>query len=91
MEANLGGTNIGKALRYIFGNEEFNDIKLSKSHNRDECIDLIIKNSDKFRLHAIGIGNNFNKALIERSGKVRKGPSFFVNDAEDIEMVMLNI
>ena len=100
LEANLGGTNIGKPLRYIFANEDYDDIKLSKNiflltdgqvHNRDECIDLITKNSDKFRVHAIGIGNNFDKVLIERSGKVGKGSSFFVNDVEDIEMVMLNI
>ena len=100
MKANLGGTNIGKPLKYIFGNEDYDDIKLSKNiflltdgqvRNRDECIDLITKNSNRFRLHAIGIGNNFDKVLIKRSGKVGKGSSFFVNDVEDIEMVMLNI
>ena len=100
MAGNLGGTNIGEPLQYIFGNEYYDNIKLSKNiflltdgqvNNRDLCIDLITKNSNKFRTHAIGIGNHFDKVLVERSGKVGKGSSFFVKDAENIEMVMLNI
>ena len=100
MEANLGGTNIGEPLKYIFRNEDYDNIKLSKNiflltdgqvNNRDLCIDLITKNSNKFRTHAIGIGHNFDKVLVERSGKVGKGSSFFVQDVENIEMVMLNI
>jgi hypothetical protein len=31
MKANLGGTNIGKPLRFIFGNEDYDDIRLSKN------------------------------------------------------------
>ena len=100
MDGNLGGTNIGEPLQYIFGNEYYDNIKLSKNiflltdgqvNNRDLCIDLITKNSNKFRTHAIGIGNHFDKVLVERSGKVGKGSSFFVQDVENIEMVMLNI
>ena len=100
LDSNLGGTNIGAPLKYIFGNEDYDNIKLSKNiflltdgqvNNRDLCIDLITKNSNKFRTHAIGIGNRFDKILIERSGKVGKGSSFFVYDVENIEMVMLNI
>ena len=100
MEANLGGTNIGEPLKYIFRNEDYDNIKLSKNiflltdgqvNNRDLCIDLITKNSNKFRTNAIGIGHNFDKVLVERSGKVGKGSSFFVQDVENIEMVMLNI
>ena len=100
IEANLGGTNIGDPLKYIFENKLYDNIKLSKNifiltdgqvNNRDRCIDLITKNNNKFRTHAIGIGNDFDKILIERSGKVGKGSSFFVNNIENIEMVMLNI
>jgi len=100
MDGNLGGTNIGEPLKYIFGNEDYDNIKLSKNiflltdgqvNNRDLCIDLITKNSNKFRTHAIGIGDHFDQVLVERSGKVGKGSSFFVKDVENIEMVMLNI
>ena len=100
MEADLGGTNIGEPLNYIFNNEYFDNIKLSKNlflltdgqvNNRDLCIDLITKNSNKFRVPAIGIGDNFDEILIERSGKVGKGSSFFENDVEKIEMMMLKI
>ena len=100
IDGNLGGTNIGEPLKYIFGNEYYDNIKLSKNiflltdgqvNNRDLCIDLITKNSNKFRTHAIGIGDHFDKVLVERSGKVGKGSSFFVQDVENIEMVMLNI
>ena len=100
IEADLGGTNIGEPLKYIFENENYENIKLSKNiflltdghvNNRDKCIDLITKNSHKFRVHAIGIGDNFDKILVERSGKVGKGSSFFVNNVENIETVLLNI
>ena len=50
IEADLGGTNIGEPLKYIFENENYENIKLSKNiflltdghvNNRDKCIDLI--------------------------------------------------
>ena len=36
------------------------------------------------RIHSIGIGNDFDKILIERCGKLGKGSSNFVPNVEEI-------
>ena len=82
----MGGTNINSPLEAIFNDKSYYKINLSKHiflltdgqvNDREGCINLITANSNKFRLHALGIGNNFDKNLIERSGKLGKGSSFF--------------
>ena len=91
LEADMGGTNIGSPLKNIYEND-YSNIKLSKNililtdgqvNNREECVDLITKNSNKFRVHAIGIGSGFDKILIERSGKLGKGSSSFVRNIKN--------
>ena len=52
---------------------------------------LITTNSSKFRIHSIGIGNYFDKVLIERCGKLGKGTSAFVQDVEKINSVVIDI
>ena len=98
LTANLGGTNISKPLRDIFTSQSYSKINLSKNifmltdgevHDREECIKLVTNNSGKFRLHAIGIGNYFDKILIERCGKLGKGSSSFVKDMDKINSVVI--
>ena len=99
IEADMGGTNIGSPLNDIYKDDYYTNIKLSKNilvltdgqvNNRDECVNLITANSNKFRIHAIGIGDLFDKILIERSGKLGKGSSNFVEDIEKINAVVIN-
>ena len=98
LSANLGGTNISGPLDNIFNSNNYSNINLSKNifmltdgevHDREECIRLVTNNSGKFRLHAIGIGNYFDKILIERCGKLGKGSSSFVKDMDKINSVVI--
>jgi hypothetical protein len=79
LDADLGGTNISGPLREIYNSDNvYSKINLSKNiflltdgkvFDRDECINLIATNCNKFRIHSIGIGSSFDKILIEKCGK----------------------
>ena len=99
LEAVMGGTNINSPLEAIYNDKSYFKINLSKHiflltdgqvNDREGCINLITANSNKFRLHALGIGNNFDKNLIERSGKLGKGSSYFIEDVEQISSIIID-
>ena len=74
VNADLGGTDISSPLRDIFSCEyDYSKINLSRNifmltdgyvEDRNDCINLIKENSNKFRINAIGLGNNFDEVLI---------------------------
>ena len=99
LKADLGGTNISSPLSAIYNDNNYSKIHLSKNiflltdgqvHDREQCINLITSNSSKFRIHALGIGTDFDKILIERCGKLGKGTSSFVEDVKNINSVVIN-
>ena len=99
LRADLGGTNISSPLSAIYNDNNYSKINLSKNiflltdgqvHDREQCINLITSNSSKFRIHALGIGTDFDKILIERCGKLGKGTSSFVEDVKKINSVVIN-
>ena len=92
LKADLGGTNINSPLESIYNSKSYDKINLNKHiflltdgqvNDRDGCISLITENANKFRIHAFGIGNYFDRYFIERSGKLGKGSYFFI--LEDIQ------
>ena len=100
LEADLGGTNISGPLASIYNDEYYSKINLSKNiflltdgevFDREKCIELISVNSNKFRLHSLGIGNGFDKRLIKQCGKLGKGTSSFVRDLEKIDEVVIDV
>jgi hypothetical protein len=52
-------------------------------------LELISNNSEKFKVHSIGIGNDFDKNLIEKSGIQGKGSYHFVHNIEEINSVII--
>ena len=99
LKANMGGTNISGPLDAVYKDNNYSKINLSKNiflltdgqvHDREQCVNLITTNSNKFRIHALGIGNDFDKVLIERSGKLGKGSSSFVEDVEKINTAVID-
>ena len=99
LDANLGGTNISGPLKEIYSDECYSKINFSKNiflltdgvvWDREECFEVINKNSGKFRIHSIGIGSGFDKVLIERCGKLGKGTSSFVLDMNNINSVVID-
>ena len=100
LNANLGGTDISSPLREIFRCDDvYSKINLSKNlflltdgevDDRNDCINLIKDNSNKFRIHSIGLGDYFDKVLIEQCGKLGKGSSSFVKDVENLNSVVID-
>ena len=98
LEANLAGTDISTPLKYIFNNNLYENINLGRNlyiltdgevNNREECLELISSNSEKFKVHAIGIGSSFDKILIQNAGLQGKGSYQFVNNISDINSIII--
>ena len=99
LNADMGGTNINSPLKDIYNNINYSKINLSKNiflltdgqiNDRDECVELITANSNKFRIHSLGIGDRFDEIFIERSGKLGKGSFLFVKNVEEINSAVIN-
>ena len=99
LDADMGGTNISSPLEDIYNKSNYTNINLSKNlfiltdgevDDREKCIDLITTNSNKFRVHAFGIGKYFDKILIEKAGQLGKGSSSFVEKIEQIKSIVIS-
>ena len=83
LNADLGGTNIYSPLKGIYDSYEIYDkLKISKNiflltdgdiEDKEDTLALIENNNSIFQIYSIGIGNNFDKDLIENAGIVGKG------------------
>ena len=101
LQADKGGTNIISPLNDIFNNKkEYEKIKLSKNiilltdgevENENRCFNLIKENCDMFKVHSIGIGNEFDEELIKSCGIYGKGSFNFVKNLDNINSVVIKI
>ena len=101
LNADKGGTNIVSPLIDIFNNKkEYEKIKLSKNiilltdgevEDKNECFNLIKENCNMFKVHSIGIGNDFDEELIKSCGIYGKGSFNFVKNLSYINSVVIKI
>ena len=99
LKADMGGTNISTPLKDIFSSKNYDNINLAKNiflltdgqvHDREECINSISANNSRFRIQSIGIGDQFDRILIERCGKIGKGSSSFVINVEELNHIVID-
>ena len=98
LKADLGGTDISSPLKDIFNSKDYDDINLGRNlfiltdgevDNREECLELISINSEKFKVHAIGIGSSFDKKLIQNAGIQGKGSYHFVQNVSEVNSIII--
>ena len=100
LKADLAGTDIYSPLKDIYDSYKlYDEIDLPKNIflltdgeiiNKDKTLDLIEKNSTKFSVFSIGIGNGFDKDLIKNSGILGKGSYNFCFDINDLNKTITN-
>ena len=100
LKANLAGTDIYSPLKDIFDSYKLYDkIDLPKNIflltdgeivNKDKTLKLIEKNSTKFSVFSIGIGNAFDKDLIKNAGILGKGSYNFCYNINELNKTITN-
>ena len=95
LRADNGGTNIYDPLKDIYDSkDDYNKINLPKNlflltdgdiNNRKDTLNIIEENSNEFFVFSVGIGNYFDKDLIQNAGILGKGNYNFCSDIKDIE------
>ena len=99
LKANLGGTNLLLPLKEIFKEDNYKDI-INLARNvfiltdgetdcSNECLNIISKNKDKYRIHSFGLGYYYNKKFIKKCGILGMGSYNFVEDISKINSVVI--
>ena len=101
INADLGGTNLYAPLEEIFKNKElYIELNLpihliiitdGKVMNAGSCANIIYENKNIFKTHAIGIGDDCDKSLIEQCANSGRGIKSFINDVNYIFYPIFNI
>ena len=98
LSADKGGTNLYPPLQNIYNNNIYEKFDMEKhiflltdgkTNDKEECLKLIGSYSDKFYFHSIGIGY-CDKDLIERSALIGNGYSFFIDNLDNMNKVIIS-
>ena len=98
LDADLGGTDLLQPLKVIFQSNKYDNINLCRNlfiltdgyvEDRNETLNLIKNNSNLFRVHTFGLGNNFDRNFIEKAGK--NGSYNFVEDISKLKMNVIQV
>ena len=94
IKADLGGTNLFNPLQDIFKNKElYTKLNLpinliiitdGKVMNAGSCAYIIYENRELFKTHAIGIGDDYDRALIEQCAYSGRGIKAFVKNINNM-------
>ena len=98
LRANKGGTELYSPLSDIYNNSIYEKFDMIKHiflltdgaiSDKEETLNLIGSHSDKFYFHSIGIGY-CDKDLIERSALIGNGYSYFIDDLNNLNKVIIS-
>ena len=93
-----GGTYLFSPLKKILSSIEYEHIHLCRNlfiltdgevENSERCLSLISNNSNLYRVHAFGIGNDYDKNFIEKAGK--NGSYNFIPNIDVLKENLINI
>ena len=98
LDAELGGTKVGKPLKDIYdSNTIYDKINLPKNiflltdgetWDKEEALLLIEKNSSQFTVYSIGIGEDFDEDLIKNAGILGKGNYNFCKNLDNLNSII---
>ncbi len=101
VKADLGGTNLYNPLYYVYSSfEKYKKLNLANNiivftdglvSNIEQLCHTISNNKKHFRLHALGIGANFDKNLIDRMSQAGRGIKAYIPDYLSINIVIFKI
>uniref|UniRef100_A0A0G4FXR4 VWFA domain-containing protein n=1 Tax=Chromera velia CCMP2878 TaxID=1169474 RepID=A0A0G4FXR4_9ALVE len=98
MEANMGGTELGGALRFAL--ERNNKAGFARQvfvltdgqvTNTTEMIDLALRYRDKARVFTLGIGSGVSTELVAGLARAGGGDAKFVQDGEDVRQQVVGL
>ena len=100
LEADFGCTDIYSPLQDIYSLDKIYDsIELPKNiflltdgeiENKEDTLAIIEKNTNKYSIYSIGIGDNFDQDLIKNAGIIGKGNYNFCKDIETLNKIIAN-
>ena len=98
LDADLGGTEVAKPLKDIYdSNNIYDKINLPKNiflltdgetWDKKEALELIEKNSSKFTVYSIGIGEDFDEDLIKNAGILGKGNYNYCKNLDNLNSII---
>ena len=97
LQANLGGTDIFSPLKYVYSSFHKESNHLPKNIfiltngcvvNKEETLNLIENNSERYKVYSIGIGDNFDEDLIKNAGIIGKGHYNFCQDIKKLNEII---
>jgi hypothetical protein len=99
LDADKGGTELYSPLSSIFNNKIYDKFDMVKHiilltdgaiDRKEQTLNLIGSHSDKFYFHSIGIESS-DQDLIERSALIGNGYSFFINNLDNLNQVIISV
>ena len=100
LKGDLGGTDIYSPLKAIYDSFEiYASIKVPKNiflltdgniENKENTLALIENNNNNFSIYSIGIGNDFDKNLIENAGIIGKGHYNFCPNLNELNKIIVS-
>ena len=99
LKANRGGTELYKPLNTIYNDKKYDEYDMNKIiilltdgqlFDKQQVVDLIAANSNKFVFNSIGIGE-CDRDLIKTTALVGNGYSYYLSDLKELNSVVISV